>query len=95
MTSRLNARVGALEELALERMAECAARRYGLDARRILAGFREALAAGDDGAGLTRREYAERLAAERGLDADRLLEMADRIRRDLEAEGWDLGRWPA
>jgi hypothetical protein len=86
-------RLGKLEDLALARLAECASRRYGLDARRILEGFRAAMAAGDDGDGLTRREYVEKLAAERGLDADRLLEMADQIRRDLEAEGWELGPW--
>jgi hypothetical protein len=82
-----------LEDLALVRLAECAARRYGLDARRLLERFRDARAAGDDDAGLTRREYAEKLAAARGLDAGRLLEMADQIRRDIEAEGWELGPW--
>ena len=59
----------------------------------MLEGYRAAIAAGDDDAGLTRREYAEQLAAECGLDAGRLLEMADQIRRDIEAEGWELGPW--
>jgi hypothetical protein len=86
-------RLGNLEDLALARLAECASRRYGLDARLLLERFRHDLRTGGDGAGLTRREYAEKLAAERGLDAERLLEMADQIRRDVEAEGWEVRGW--